>query len=91
VSQSTFNPVVGDSGLSVASFLGQNSSFTNVGLLNIRSLVKHSNEIRMLMRGGGFSLFGYTFLFNNRPKRRGGGVGFFVHKDYRASLVVKSK
>jgi exonuclease III len=37
------------------------------------------------------SVPGYTFLFNNRPKRRGGGVGLFIHKDYRASLVVKSK
>jgi hypothetical protein len=96
-------------GVSVASFLSKNSSLTNVGLLNIRSLVKHSEELRVLLRGGGFSLFavsetwmkssptlrsvsipGYNFFYNNRPKFRGGGVGIFIRKEYRASLIIKS-
>jgi hypothetical protein len=103
------NGFAGVSAVSVASFLRKNSAFTSVGLLNIRSLVKHSDELRHLLSGGGFSLFavtetwmksnttiksvavpGYNLLWNNRPKRRGGGVGLFIRKEYSASIIDKS-
>ncbi len=69
----------------------------------------NSDELRVLLRGGGFSLFavtetwmkssttltsvsipGYNFFYNNRPKFRGGGVGLFIRKEYKSSVIIKS-